>query len=183
MEEIIALFEQGGEAAYFGEAVSQKEHALQAAALAEMDDAPDSLVVAALLHDIGHLIGHLKSGFAENIAEQGIDARHEMDGERWLAQHFGPEITEPVRLHVAAKRYLCTVSPEYRSQLSPASLQSLALQGGPMDAKETYAFEQNPFYRDALRLRCWDDMAKVPGLEVPGMEHYRDRLAAAVRRE
>jgi gamma-butyrobetaine dioxygenase len=98
-----------------------------------------------------------------------------------LARWFGPEVTEPVRLHVAAKRYLCAVEPGYLAALSPASVHSLGLQGGPMTDAEARAFESNPYYRDAVRLRRWDDEAKVVGLAVPGIEHYRDRLEAAAR--
>jgi phosphonate degradation associated HDIG domain protein len=173
-DEIQALFEERGDTAYFGEPVSQAEHALQAAHLAEQEGAPDALVVAALLHDIGHLLHDM----GENVADHGVDARHEEAGEAWLARHFGPEITAPIRLHVAAKRYLCAVDPAYRQQLSPASLQSLALQGGPMTEPEVRSFEARPHYRAAVRLRGWDDQAKVPGLPVPGLEHYRSRLEA-----
>jgi phosphonate degradation associated HDIG domain protein len=176
--QIIELFESRGDEAYFGEPVSQKEHALQAAFHAEQDGAPDLLVVAALLHDSGHLL----HGLSEEIADRGLDGRHESIGEAWLARHFGPGITEPVRLHVAAKRYLCAVQPTYHDQLSPASIQSMALQGGPMSAAEVVAFERNPHVHAAVRLRRWDDLAKIPSLPVPGLEHYRARLEAAVSR-
>lgn len=177
VDEIVSLFEHQGETSYFGESVSQAEHALQAAYLAEQEGAPDALVVAALLHDVGHLL----HGQGEGVAERGVDARHEVVGEEWLARRFGPEVTEPVRLHVAAKRYLCAVEPDYAEELSPASARSLALQGGPMTPEEVHDFEQNRYFYDAVRLRRWDDRAKVPGLEVPGLAHYLKRLAAAVR--
>src|SRR5262249_43366742 len=106
---ITRLFETGGNAAYFGEPVSQTEHALQTAHLAESEGAPDSLVVAALLHDVGHLL----DGLPESIADTGIDGRHEAGGSEWLSRHFGPAVVDPVRLHVAAKRYLCAVDPGY----------------------------------------------------------------------
>jgi gamma-butyrobetaine dioxygenase len=179
VDQIIALFETEGDAAYFGEPVSQKEHALQAACMAEQEEAPDPLVVAALLHDIGHLL----HGLPEQIADQGIDARHEEAGEAWLSRYFGPEVAEPVRLHVAAKRYLCAVQPDYLAQLSAASVQSLALQGGPFSAAEAREFEQNPHYQAAVRLRGWDDRAKIPGLAVPGLEHYRPRLETVLQRK
>jgi [1-hydroxy-2-(trimethylamino)ethyl]phosphonate dioxygenase len=176
VDEIMVLFVRHGEACYHGEAVTQTEHALQAAKLAEREQAPDQLVVAALLHDLGHLL----EGQDEDLATRGVDGCHEEAGCRWLAAHFGPEVIEPIRLHVAAKRYLCAVEPAYLAGLSPSSRLSLSLQGGPMRAEESTRFESNPAYRDAVRLRRWDDMAKVPGLNVPGLEHYRDRLLAAV---
>jgi phosphonate degradation associated HDIG domain protein len=174
-DEIIGIFEAKGGAAYFGEPVSQLEHALQAAHHAESDGAPFWLVVAALLHDIGHLLHDMP----EHVADLGVDARHEDIGHAWLAQHFGPEVTAPVRMHVDAKRYLCATDPEYLSQLSPASVQSLQLQGGPFTEAEAHAFEERAFAREAVRLRRWDDLAKVPGMRVRGLEHYRAMIEAS----
>ena len=179
VETVFRLFAIGGEVAYFGEAVSQTAHALQSAHLAERAGADDALVVAALLHDVGHLL----HGLPEDISERGIDGRHEQGGADWLARHFGPAVSEPVRLHVAAKRYLCAVEPAYLAGLSPASRHSLDLQGGPFDAQAARAFEDEPVFRDAVRLRRWDDEAKVPGLAVPGLDHYRGRLAVVARRQ
>jgi len=179
VDEIIKMFECRGNAAYYGEPVSQTEHALQAAFQAEKDGAPDSLVLAALLHDIGHLL----HGLAENVAEQGIDARHEEVSAAWLSEYFGPDITEPVKLHVAAKRYLCAVDLDYLNELSPASFQSLELQGGPFSDKEAEAFVRLPSFRAAILLRRWDDRAKVPGLKVPPLEYYRARLEAAAKQQ
>lgn len=178
VEELLDLFATRGAAAYHGEAVSQEEHALQAAELAEREGAPDALVVAALLHDVGHLL----DGQDEDLADRGIDGCHEEAGCAWLARNFGPEVTEPIRLHVAAKRYLCAVDPAYMEGLSPASRVSLKVQGGPMDPAEVAAFEANAYFQDALRLRHWDEAAKVPGLPVPGPSHYRDRLEAMTHR-
>jgi phosphonate degradation associated HDIG domain protein len=175
VDEIMDLFARRGAAAYHGEAVSQTEHALQAAELAEREGASDNLVVAALLHDVGHLL----DGQDEDLADRGLDGRHEEAGCAWLAVYFAPTVTEPIRLHVAAKRYLCAVDPGYLAGLSRSSRLSLSLQGGPMEAKERADFESNPLYHDAVRLRHWDDTAKVPGLMVPGLDHYRDRLQAA----
>ncbi len=176
-DQIVELFAKRGDAAYFGEVMSQKEHALQAAYLAERERAPESLVAAALLHDVGHLV----HGMPEDIADHGVDARHEAAGEAWLARYFGPEVTEPVRLHVAAKRYLCRAVPEYLSQLSPASVQSLALQGGPFSEAEARQFEEHRYFREAVRVRRWDDQAKTPGLDVPGIEHYREAIEKTLR--
>lgn len=175
VDEILELFATKGHEAYVGEPVSQLEHALQAAHHAEQASAGDELVVAALLHDIGHLLHKLP----EDAADHGLDTRHEMIGQAWLARHFGPGVTEPIRLHVPAKRYLCATDSTYQAQLSAASLQSLALQGGPFGPQEQEQFEQNPFFRDALALRRWDDLAKVPGMRVADLEHYRPRLLAA----
>jgi phosphonate degradation associated HDIG domain protein len=167
--EIFEIFQTCGHDAYFGEAVSQLEHSLQAASLAEQSKASDALIAAALLHDVGHMI----HGLSEDIAGQGVDGFHEDAGAKWLARYFGPAVTEPIRLHVDAKRYLCFADGSYLAQLSPASLQSLELQGGPSSAAEARAFESKPFFQDAVSLRRWDDTAKVPGLAVPPLDHYR----------
>jgi gamma-butyrobetaine dioxygenase len=173
---IYQMFTIAGQSAYYGEAVSQTEHALQTACLAECAGADCQLVTAALLHDLGHLL----HGLPEDIAIQGIDGRHEEGGAAWLAGHFGPAVTVPVRLHVAAKRYLCAVDPDYLAQLSPASQQSLRLQGGPFDAAAVRAFARGPHAQAAAALRRWDDAAKVPGLVVPDLEHYRPCLEQAL---
>src|SRR5262249_50966907 len=122
------FFARSGGELYLGEPVTQREHALQCASLAERSGAPQALVIAALLHDLGHLL-HTRP---ESPADGGVDGLHEVVGQRWLSRFFGPEVTEPVRLHVDAKRYLCATDPEYLNALSPASRQSLALQGGPL---------------------------------------------------
>ena len=167
-----------GQGAYFGEEVTETEHALQCAHLAEQSGAGDELVAAALLHDVGHLL----HGLSEDIAALGRDGRHEAGGASWLAAHFGPDVVDPVRLHVAAKRYLCAVEQDYHTWLSPASRLSLGLQGGPLAANEVRRFEQEPWFRSAIAVRRWDDAAKVPGLAVPGLEHYRTHLEAALSR-
>ncbi|HTV55562.1 MAG TPA: HD domain-containing protein [Terriglobia bacterium] len=177
IDEIFHIFKARGEAAYFGEPVSQKEHALQAAREAEQEGAPAALVVAALLHDIGHLV----HGMGEDIADRGVDAHHEEAGEAWLARYFPPEVTEPVKLHVAAKRYMCRVNPEYLAQLSPASVHSLELQGGPFTEDEAREFERHCYYLEALRLRRWDDGAKIQDLQVPDLDHYRPALEAVAQ--
>jgi phosphonate degradation associated HDIG domain protein len=177
-DEIMALYDRRGAQAYFGEEVSMSEHGLQAAYFAQQSGAPDALIVAALLHDVGHLT----ESVPEDIADWKQDARHERSGSRWLAARFGPEISEPVRLHVPAKRYLCATEAEYFKQLSAASVTTLKLQGGPMSAKEIAAFESEPYWRDALSIRRCDDQGKIAGLKTPGFEHYRpliDRLARA----
>lgn len=159
----------------YGESVTQQAHALQCAALAESEGAPASLVTAALLHDIGHML----HGDARGAAARNLDDRHERIGGGWLARAFPPSVAEPVRLHVDAKRYLCAVDPAYREGLSAASIRSLALQGGPFAADAAARFIALPFAEEALRLRLWDDLAKVPDAEVPGWAHFRTAIRAA----
>jgi len=169
-EEIFAIFAKRGSSAYFGERVSMTEHALQAAYFAQQDGALPQLVLAALLHDIGHL---LEDDTPADIAEWTVDARHEELGSQWLARRFGAEVADPVRLHVAAKRYLCATDPTYFAKLSEASVQTLKLQGGPMSQDEVAAFGAERFFRDAVRVRQWDDRGKVAGLATPGLAQYR----------
>ena len=176
IDHILTLFREKGQGAYFGEAVTEAEHALQCANLAEQSGAANELIAAALLHDVGHLLHDLP----EDIAERGIDGRHEEGGAAWLTRYFGPAVVDPVRLHVAAKRYLCAVEPSYLAALSPASQQSLHLQGGPFTPDEARRFEQEPWFRSAVAVRRWDDGAKVPNLVVPGLDHYRPCLLAAL---
>jgi [1-hydroxy-2-(trimethylamino)ethyl]phosphonate dioxygenase len=167
--EILAIYQRRGSDAYFGENVSTVEHSLQAAYFAQLAGAPPGLILAALLHDIGHLVDEVPN----DIAEWTVDARHEELGSRWLAKRFAPEVSEPVRLHVPAKRYLLATRPEYFAKLSPASVITLKLQGGPMAAHEVAEFETEPFYREAVRVRQWDDQGKVPGLKTPALGDYR----------
>jgi [1-hydroxy-2-(trimethylamino)ethyl]phosphonate dioxygenase len=168
-EEIFAIFQERGAGAYFGESVSMTEHALQAAHFARAEAAPPSLIIAALLHDIGHLIEEVP----DDIADWTSDARHELIGGRWLAQRFPPQVSEPVRLHVPAKRYLCATDDHYIAKLSPASVATLKLQGGPMSAHEVAHFETERFHQDAVRIRRWDDQGKVAGLTTPSLADYR----------
>jgi phosphonate degradation associated HDIG domain protein len=157
---------------HYGEDVTQLEHALQTAHHAKRDDAPPALIAAALLHDVGHLMQKI----GENAADLGIDTRHEHISAGYLGRAFGPEVTEPIRLHVAAKRYRVAVDPVYLKRLSQASLQSLALQGGPMDPAEIAAFLADPWAEAALRLRGYDEAGKAPEAEVANFETYHDLL-------
>ena len=175
--QIIELFHQKGDAAYGGEEVSQTEHAFQAATAAERDGADCELIVAALLHDVGHLVHDLP----DDSAESGIDDHHQVLGEAFLRKHFSLRVTEPVRLHVTAKRYLCSCNPAYRERLSAASQTSLELQGGVMTDEEVAQFEVGEFAREATELRGWDDEAKIAGLETKGWEHFREPLMAALQ--
>jgi phosphonate degradation associated HDIG domain protein len=174
VDEIFRTFHERGNAQYLGEPVSLSEHMLQSAHAAERDGAPPTLVAAALLHDYGHLI----HGLPEDSAEHGVDTRHEDVGYAFLARHFGARVAEPIRMHVAAKRYLCAVEPAYLQELSPASVLSLELQGGTYDDHEIAEFEASPHAEDAVRLRRYDDVGKVAGMQTPGLEHYRSVLEA-----
>lgn len=173
-KELSQLFAERGDSEYGGEAVTQREHALQCALLAEQAGSPPSLVVAALLHDVGHLLHDLPT----DAPDQGIDDAHENSGNHFLKKHFGPEVTEPVRLHVAAKRYLCTVDASYYDQLSEPSIVSLKLQGGTMSDEEKAEFESSPHWKESLELRRWDDLAKVVDLKTPSVDHYLPMIDA-----
>lgn len=154
IEDIERLYAARG-GLHYGEGVTQMEHALQCAALAEEEGCPPALVIAALLHDVGHLFEK-----DERLAEAGVDDRHEAAGANALAKIFAETVWRPVALHVAAKRYLCSVEPHYLAALSQASQRSLVLQGGPFHQTQALAFRRAPFWRDAVRLRRFDDMGK-----------------------
>jgi gamma-butyrobetaine dioxygenase len=177
VDDIFARFRDAGDALYIGEPVTVSEHMLQTAAYASRDGAPPELVAAALLHDYGHLVHDLP----EDSAEQGLDTRHVALGYIFLERSFPAGVTEPIRLHVAAKRYLVAVDPAYRDKLSPASLLSLELQGGPMSPCEADAFRAGPHATAACRLRRWDDAGKEPGAAVPPLESYRGLLESLFR--
>jgi [1-hydroxy-2-(trimethylamino)ethyl]phosphonate dioxygenase len=166
--EILAVYAARGAGAYFGERVSMTEHGLQAAHFAQAERAPEALVLAALLHDVGHLLEDVPDA----IEDWRTDARHEEVGARWLARRFGPEVSEAVRLHVPAKRYLCATDTAYFGMLSPASVHTLRLQGGPMQPPEIARFEQERFHREAVRVRRWDDQGKVAGLKTAALGDY-----------
>ena len=168
VDEILQLFREHGNSEYGGEAVTQREHALQCAFLAEMEGAPEHLIVAALLHDIGHLLHNLP----DDSPDKGIDDAHEDSGYLYLTDLFPESVTKPIQLHVASKRYLCSTQPGYLQKLSKPSLVSLRLQGGPMNDEEVREFEMNPHFRDAVRLRVWDDTGKQPNFQTPVIEHF-----------
>jgi gamma-butyrobetaine dioxygenase len=168
VEAIGDLFAGPGARDCLGEPVTIGTHMLQAGALAEAAGAGTALVAAALLHDIGHL-------------RRETDARHGEAGAAWLSQWFGEAVTEPVRLHVPAKRYLCAVEPGYFGLLSEESVRTLARQGGPMTSAEAAAFEALPHAPDAVSVRRWDDEAKDPAVTPPGFAHFAPLLAALVR--
>jgi phosphonate degradation associated HDIG domain protein len=177
LDAIFSAFAKHGGLSY-GERVSQLEHMLQSAELAVADGASDSLVAAALLHDIGHLE---EPEPADPDASQ-VDLAHEVRAARALATLFAPDVWRPVGLHVAAKRYLCAIEPGYLEGLSPASLASLKLQGGVFTADQVDRFKALPYAQDAIRLRRYDDGAKRPGVQSPPLSHYRpllEQLSAA----
>jgi phosphonate degradation associated HDIG domain protein len=176
IREIFARYEAHGQRQY-GEDVTELQHALQCAHLAQCAGEPAHMVAACLLHDYGHLLHD--SG--EDLAEQGVDARHEELGANHLAQIFIPEIVEPIRLHVAAKRYLCWRQPQYFDGLSATSQRSLQLQGGAMSEAEAAAFVRHRYGEAAVWLRRYDDAAKRKDFVVPNLETYRTLLAAFVR--
>ena len=168
IEAIAKLFAGPGSRDYLGEAVTIGEHMRQAGALAEAAGAPAPLVAAALLHDVGHL-------------RHETDARHGSAGAQWLGQWFGPAVTEPVRLHVAAKRYLCATAPGYFGLLSAESVRTLALQGGPMTPEQAAAFGALACAHDAVAVRRWDDEAKDPAVTPPPFAHFEDLLTALLQ--
>ena len=171
--EIIDLYERWGRENY-DEGLSQTEHALQTAALAVAAGAPDELVAAALLHDIGHLLD-LAAAEGHWIPSD-IDLAHESVGARHLATLFPPTVTGPIALHVRAKRYRAAVDAHYAATLSEGSTRSLQIQGGPMTADEVATFESNPGFEAAVALREWDDGGKLDGLRVAPLDEYRDLL-------
>ncbi|NDH62717.1 MAG: HD domain-containing protein [Alphaproteobacteria bacterium] len=172
--ELLEIFVGRATRRYGLSAINQLQHALQAAALAEADNAPPATVLASLLHDVGHMVHDL----GEDPAARGVDDVHEELGATWLAERFGPEVSEPVRLHVTAKRYLCTVEPDYFSKLTPDSVRSLKLQGGRMSPDEVAAFRADPFHAEAVRLRRYDEGAKDPRAQTPDFDHYLRHVAA-----
>ena len=178
IDEIMEIYEGASGRKYGGEQVTQLAHALQCAAAAEREGAAAPLIVAALLHDVGHLIHDL----GPRPAARGIDDKHEEGGAEWLRQRFGAGVVEPVRLHVAAKRYLCAAEPGYFEMLSPGSVRSLKLQGGPFDPAAAAVFIAEPHAVEAVRLRRWDEAAKEPDLKTPDLAHFRPLIEVCLAR-
>lgn len=166
---IVSLFNEMGDKSYLGEGISQAEHGLQCAVVADQFESKDALIAAALLHDIGHFL----HDFDEDCADHGIDSQHENVGADWLAKYFPASVSEPVRMHVDAKRYLCATQPNYADMLSSASVHSLKLQGGPMSKGEVKHFQTSPHLEDALNLRRYEEAGKSKGVKTPPIEHYR----------
>jgi [1-hydroxy-2-(trimethylamino)ethyl]phosphonate dioxygenase len=172
------IFRRRGAESYLGEQVTMSEHMLQAAQLAERAGAGDELVAAALLHDIGHYTNE----FPDDALAQGIDTHHDEAGAAVLAPFFPTVVVDCVRWHVAAKRYLCATEPEYFARLSPASVHTLGLQGGPMDSDEVAAFRDHPNVDAIIQVRIWDEDGKVPGQRTQPFGHYAPVLQRVVDR-
>lgn len=167
VEEALALYRGEAATAMYDEVVTEREHALQAAALAEGEGADATTVAVALLHDVGRLLsGSVAAG----------DRAHDRVGEAWLAPRFGAAVAAPVGLHVAAKRYLCATEATYEAALSPVSVRSLTVQGGPMSPDEVAAFEGREGWEAAVRLRRWDDRAKDPEARTRTIDDYAGLL-------
>jgi phosphonate degradation associated HDIG domain protein len=173
LPDIERLFRDHGHIAYSGEGVSQLEHALQTAQRAEEDGAGDPLITAALLHDLGHLL-NLQG---ETPTARGIDDRHQYFSIPFLRPLFPAAVIEPIRLHVDAKRALCDIEPDYYEALSEDSKRSLTLQGGVFTRHEAGAFMAKPFAAEAIRVRRWDDAAKVAGAKTPSLQHFLEIAA------
>ena len=178
IDQIIGLYETKGGREYEGEGVSQLEHALQSAHRAEQDGAAPELVCAALLHDIGHLINDR----GETPTLRGEDDLHQYMALPFLRPAFPEAVLGAIRLHVDAKRYLCAIRPGYREALSEDSKRSLELQGGVFAPAQAERFIRQPFAADAVKVRLWDDAAKVPGLPTPGLAHFEAILRTVARR-
>jgi len=176
---ILSLYREKGGSEYGGEAVTQLQHALQCATLAVQANAGAALVTAALVHDIGHLMHDLP----DDAPEQGVDDAHETAASGFLEKYFIPAVTEPVGLHVLAKRYLCTVSTEYFALLSPPSVVSLELQGGLLNEDEVARFEKNEFFGSAVQLRKWDDIAKDAMAITPPLESFMPYVELCLQEE
>ena len=173
VDDVLSLYERRG-GIHYDDDVTQLDHALQCAALAEAEGASDELVAAALLHDIGHLLELDRNDGA--VGDLTVDRGHEATGSRYLATVFPPTVVGPVALHVRAKRYLCAAEPAYAGALSEGSVRSLTTQGGPMPAGEVATFERHPAFAAAVAVRRWDDLGKVDGLAVPDLRHYEPLL-------
>jgi phosphonate degradation associated HDIG domain protein len=177
--DILALFAAKGDRMYSGEPVTQLEHALQTARLAEDSGVDPALIAASLLHDLGHLLNDQ----GETPTARGIDDVHQYVAIPFLRPLFGDDVLEPIRLHVDAKRYLCATRPGYHEALSADSKRSLALQGGTYTPTEAERFIAQPGANRAVALRLWDDAAKIAGGITPSLEHFIAILRSTARSE
>lgn len=170
------IFMRRGAESYLGEKVTMSQHMLQTARLAETSGATETIIVAALLHDIGHYTNE----FPEDALALGTDTLHEEAGARVLGPYFPATVTDCIRYHVAAKRYLCATDPAYFAKLSEASVHTLGLQGGPMDACEVARFKTEPNLEAILQVRIWDDAGKDPAVTTPDFDHYAPMITRVV---
>ena len=176
ISEICQLYTLKGQLPYGNAGVNQLEQALQFATLAEAANQPDETIAACLLHDLGHLL----HDFGMRAADKGIDDRHEYRVIPYLQSLFSPAVTEPIRLHVEAKRYLCAIELTYWNKLSSGSQETLTLQGGIFSDAAAQNFIAQPYAKAAVQLRLWDDKAKVVGLKTPNLEHFTRVLSACI---
>jgi phosphonate degradation associated HDIG domain protein len=177
LDDVAALYRRRGHLAYDGEGITQLQHGWQCGRLAAQAGATPALQLAAWLHDLGHLMTELEG----SPTLQGIDDHHENRAAAVLFPLFGPGVSQPVALHVLAKRCLVATKPEYQRLLSPDSQRSLALQGGPMPINEARRFLQQPFAPAAMRLRMWDDVAKSPKVHPPSVASALEALHRLMR--
>ena len=177
VELIEDIFLRRGAESYLGEQVTMAQHMLQAAQCAEEAGADITQIVAALLHDIGHY----KNEIPESSLAKGVNNFHEEAGANFLEEYFPASVVEPIRQHVEAKRYLCAVRPEYFMRLSPASINTLNLQGGPMNEKEIREFEKNDYLEQCVNLRYWDEKAKDPERKCASFSYYRPLIESLVK--
>ena len=177
-DDLALLFARHGANQYSGEPVTQLEHALQTAHLAEQSGADDALVTACLLHDLGHLLNDQGRGVDDTPSLRGIDDTHQYFALPFLRGLFPDAVLDAIRLHVDAKRYLCRANAGYHARLSDDSKRSLELQGGVFDAAAAAAFLAQPGAHAAVMLRQWDDLAKQADLATPSLAHFLDRAAA-----
>lgn len=175
---LAGIFARRGDEEYLGEPVTMAQHMLQGATLAERQGLPEEVVVAALLHDIGHFT----SEFGTYHPDDTEDRHHEEAGAEVLGDFFPTIVTDCVRHHVAAKRYLCATRPAYFERLSAASVHTLELQGGPMSAAEVEAFEANPNLERIIQVRYLDEAGKDPDLETPDFDHFAPMVQRVVDR-
>lgn len=170
------IFARRGGEEYLGEPVTMAQHMLQAAHVAEQAGQAEEVIVAALLHDIGHFT----SEFGTYSPDDTEDRHHEDAGGDVLAPFFPPRVVDCVRQHVAAKRYLCATRPDYFNKLSPASVHTLSLQGGPMSAEEVAIFECSPYLKDIIKVRVYDEAGKCADMSTPPFAHYAPMVQRVV---
>ncbi|MCE2459008.1 MAG: HDIG domain-containing protein [Dehalococcoidia bacterium] len=178
-DRVLDLLSSAGQAEYHGEQVSQLEHALQAAHLAGEDDGDDQEIIAALLHDIGHIW----PVEGRQVTSVGVVEHDEVGAQVLRDLGFSDDVADIVSGHVAAKRYLVATDEAYAAKLSDVSVESLRLQGGPMSAEEVQDFQRSPNWQSMVRVRTWDDLAKIPGANVPDLESYREMITAHLARQ